>query len=398
MQNLPSQRLTTYNLVNSAFEINRKSVVSWETIQNLSVLIDIFCLYDHAVVLGGQGSQDNVVLEFEKRHAESGMSVPGEQFFLVEQLAQNSDSVRRATKQHLALFLGAGSASGIHQHIGDYVFDELFDTTLRMSGIRREPYEPDSTDQIEFGREWLLTVPERKDISNELLREQEAAKGVSYLMRTFMYLAYADSNRLVLTADATRMPVLDQVAQVEEQFRGKLIQHLRAKWQENPVTLGSALWSRISPLSSIVYERAAPRRERIWKEMIELRAELAPVRQRLRAIEDQSLYATSLKDAEDAIRALNGIIEEIDRSFQGDHNLIHTSVKPFLSFGKSIAGPGDLHHPKAWLEALIQSPVAVLSRIINRRGAIEIHRLRSQMPPNGRLSSAVSRLFGDTIL
>jgi hypothetical protein len=78
---------------------------------------------------------------------------------------------------------------------------------------------PDLPDTLQTGLEWLQTLPADMDIAAQLEREEDVHRAVTFLARTFLYVASADALDLPLTADGTRSPVLQHIARTENSLR-----------------------------------------------------------------------------------------------------------------------------------------------------------------------------------
>ena len=77
-----------------------------------------------------------------------------------------------------------------------------------------------------------------------------------FLARTFLYVAYADSYRIPLTSDTTRVPVLEAAVHTERNLRQRLLKRLNERSQETLLTDdfgGLDLTRNITPLASVVF-------------------------------------------------------------------------------------------------------------------------------------------------
>jgi hypothetical protein len=153
--------------------------------------------------------------------------------------------------------------------------------------------------------------------------------------------------------------------------------------------------NRVSPLAAVVFERAKPDKKRIAAEMDLLRAELAPLRRRLRGAEDK-IFSGKGTEVTDAVNDWDLVVDELGRRFGREPHLI--SLDGILRFGRDAAEVADsVSKPKAWMAALLGLPFDVLRRIVARRPAIELHTLQREIPGSGRLKRVLLELFGSDI-
>ena len=172
-------------------------------------------------------------------------------------------------------------------HLGAYLeetekttqFEPLFMAIARPDSVSRAFSRDASTERdVAMGRDWLQTLPPGTNILEQLTREEDVHRGTMFLARTFLYLAYADSYRLPLTSDTARVPVLEGAVHTERNLRQRLLKRLNERSQETLLTDdfgGLDLTRNITPLASVVFERACPDKRNIAKEMQRLREELA---------------------------------------------------------------------------------------------------------------------------
>src|SRR5262249_44421922 len=145
--------------------------------------------------------------------------------------------------------------------------------------------------------------------------------------------------------------------------------------------LAKTLRSILRRFAAIVFDRAK-RKTDIAREMDRLRRKLAPLRQRLRDAEDAS-WGT-LSDEQNAEEKWERVLAEIKQAF-GKRGALF-SVRKVLNFA---GGQGELldepHKKGKWVKALLGMPLEVILRIIDRQPAIEIHRLKKNMPGKEKL-------------
>jgi hypothetical protein len=373
------RRLITQNLLaGGALLENKSQPVTWDIVGDLSILIDIFCLYDTVEVMG--------------RQAYSMLPKAGSEFYgaldrVLKVDEVRSDKVLAAACAHLVAFIGENRSVD--------EFEPLFRRMQHPDSIERAySPSPDGPDEVTTGKLWLQTLPDGADIVSELDREPYVHRSVTFLARTFVYLAQADASGLVLTPDRARSEVLEAVTNEEKKLRKALRAQILEKMNEafQDSRLGDELnvTRDITPLAAIVFGRASPRRSNIPREMVRLRDELEPLRTRLRGIEEELFWGK--RDTEvAAFRKWQGVFEEIEREFGKGDSLVNISGG--LSFAEGVAGAAvKPHEPKGWFQ-LLSLPIDVVRRILRRRTIVELRHLRSELPASDSLWRKVEWLL-----
>jgi hypothetical protein len=377
----PGQRLITQNLLASAALIESQERVNWTTIEDLSALIDLFCLYDRAIVIGHKNDRPQF-------GTQSGLFDLLQDFvnFRPPEEEIKVEAFSRSATQHLATFLGDEKDSDRFK----FVFAKVF----RSAHYNWAVTPPDTPDDLEIGKQWLLAAPAHADLVELLKGKSEYAyNATGFLVRTFFYLAYANVHQIVFTPDTTRASVLENILAKEEQFRGRLLKRLQEPWKDHQMLDG-----RVAPLAAIIFKRAYPDKRNIPMEMAKLREELAPLRKRLHDIEDRLLWR-SYDEALAAEAQWNYILAEIERDFT-ELAFKHASAEVKIRKALNLAGPvGDLMDkpmsPGTWAKALLGAPLEAVYRVLRRRPVIEIHRLKHQLPGPLQLEGLISNLFGE---
>lgn len=373
----PSDRLTTQNLVISAGFAEQANTPDWASIQDLATLIDLFCMYDSVSILGrpGQGF-----------HSRLGEVLISSGFLQTANPDANmAKAVSETAKRHLLAYLG--------EETGD-AFDGLLQYALSASAFHNLYDSPDRGHEVDQGVEWLRTTPTKSDVLEQLRREASVGRATTFVVRSFLYLAFGDLNGLVFVPDAVRTSVVKQVVVGEQELRARLVQAVSQA--ASPLMVpGGISFSRLSPLAAVVFERAQPDKRRIAAEMDLLRAELAPLRTRLRKAEHAIFYGKGAEVA-DAARKWKAVSDELRQSFGEEPHLV--SLDGFLDFGKDLGKVAtDPKKPSAWTKSLLGLPVNVIRRVLLRRKAVELHQLRREVPAAGKLQNSIERLFGSKV-
>jgi hypothetical protein len=371
-------RLTTQNLVISAGFAEQAKTPDWASIHDLATLIDLFCLYDSVSILGRPG------LGFHSRLGEVLISSG----FLQTEIpdAGMARTVSETAKRHLLAYLGEEESDAY-----DGLLQFALSPDVCVHGLGPNP---DRALEVQQGDAWLRTTPTKTDVLEQLRREAGAAPATTFVVRSFLYLAFGDSTGLVFVPDAARTSVVKHVVAVEQELRAKLLQTV-SQSASPTMLLNDINYSRFSPLAAVVFERAQPDKRRIAPEMDSLRAQLAPLRARLRTAEQTILYGQGV-EIPDAVHRWNAVNDELRRSFGEEPHLV--SLDGFLAFGKDV---GELatnpKKPSAWMKSLLGLPVDIIRRVLLRRQAVELHRLRREVPGAGRLHRSITSLFGANI-
>jgi hypothetical protein len=291
-------------------------------------------------------------------------------------------------------------------HLGAYLggtentmqLEALFTAVLRPDSVPKVfSRDPDTEYDVAMGRDWLQTLPPDTNILEQLTREENVHRATTFLARTFLYVAYAESYHIPLTSDTTRVPILEAAVHTERNLRQQLLKRLNEQSKEGLLTDdfgGVELTREITPLASVVFERAYPDKKNIAKEMQRLREQLAPIRVRI-ADAEMNFNRGSRQQEIEVDKKWQKVFDEIERQFGKGEGLLKLSS--LLGFSEAGVGaylkPGD---PKGWFK-LIDLPLEVVRRIHARRAVVELHRIRPEIPSSGRLWDIVTRLFGDQL-
>jgi hypothetical protein len=379
-------RLITQNLLTSAAYAVREKEPDWLSIQDLSVLIELYCLYDRAVVIGREANYainnwDDPLFDLFKRT----------DFINAAYIEQDDEGERlvRTAQRHLLTFLGEQDSAKYRDLIKQSL--NAPQATYELSRI------PDRGEELSVGQEYLLTTPSRADILQELDRDKAYSRATTFLVRTFLYLAYADVANLAYTPDLTRSAVSAAVCDAEQLFRDRLLNAMKSSWTGDaefvdPSVDRLQLQRKLSPLATIVLERAYPDRNRIVPEIEHLRAELSDVRKKLRDAEDK-LQWRSRKERQKAEQEWNAVFQEVERTYGQEEEL--TSVKGIIRFAVSLIDvPSEPDNYAAWAAEILSIPIQAAVKLLRRRTLVDIHRLHRDLPAPGRLRTSVNRLFG----
>ncbi len=408
----PGRRLVTYNLLNSAL-----ACLSWRAddanliqVEDLCTLVDLFCLHDGVVLLGRNWEWDGPKLA-ERNDLAAALA---ECNFIHEVNPWNleGNDLDRAHAKHLAAFLERdldifekklptvvdglaedyvefkmrgymAAPTDLMEHLHERARSERsnWDAHVRLGG---------APDRWPEQMRWVGTVPKRSAMVAALAEEARQNQRMhKFIMRTFVYVAYADVQRMPFTPDTARHPVVEGIVAGEDQFRGRLQSALKKVVAET--TPGDKdLLRRVPPLAAVLFERARTVHN-IVPELVRLRNDLAPLRETLRNLEQQMLYESRDK-AIGAAAKWDQAVDEVERNFGLEPRLITGKLALQLGehLGEAVDNPTTF---KSWWAALAQLPAEVIRRLIARHTLIELHRLRPELPASERLRGAIQRIF-----
>jgi hypothetical protein len=372
-------RLLTQNLLVSASSCEGTGALRWDAIHDLCVLIDLFCLYDELRILGRQAYS-----MYPRADSDFWIAIDN---VVKRDDAQADHRIIEAACGHLGAYLGQAEDTE--------VFEPLFTDLLTPDSVTRSfSYHPDTEQDVAMGREWLQTLPPGTDVVEQLAREKDIHRPATFLVRTFLYLAYADAHRIPLTPDTARVPVLEGAKRRERNLRSQLLTKLNEQSREGSLTDDFGDLERVTPLASVVFERAWQHETSIPDEMRKLRDDLSRFRARIAESEKRLLWGNR-KDELKASQNWQDIFAEIERDLGKGESLLKLSS--LLGFAEGAVGayakPEDV---KSWFK-LVDLPREIIQRISARRSVIELHHLGDEMPSSGRLRWLVDRLFGDRL-
>jgi hypothetical protein len=274
-------------------------------------------------------------------------------------------------------------------------FRKLIEATLDPSHISRAfSLNPDSVEDFNVGAAWLRTFPKGLDIKNALYRETNCHRSVTFFVRTFLYLTYAEVNDLPLTPDATRAAAVEGIVREEGNIRHRVRDTLGRAFPNRFLTDEVELTRAITPLASIVFDRAYPRKENIPKEIERLRTELKPFRTRVQDAEKNLIWATGREEAK-AKWKWEAVYKELEAEFGRGEGLVNVDIKNGLSTVESATRFAESPTKVSFAIKTVGLPLDVLATFVRRRPAVEIFRLGSKIPSSHSLKKTAYALFGD---
>lgn len=379
---LSTDRVITQNLVLTATQAETQTQVGSNAVRDLSTLINLVALYDQVFVLGRGAEFYNNTF-----HSDLLSYLISANIVRTQPLDQNdSAKIGEIAHGHLAFYLGQQSV-------------EEFDDVLRFALSPKEAlsgltYVPDTVEDVRIGDSWLRTVPKDADILQMLRAKENISRGGTFLMRTFLYLAYSDFFKVPFTSDSARTTVVSTVLKKEDDFfRSKILKTLQKEFENYSSSSVDGPSQMVSPFAAVVFDRCNGNRSRLVKEIQRIRDELRPTRERLREIEWDSYWVNWTEHLK-AKNKIKDVLSEIHEHFGSHPGLI--SWKRGISFAEEAGGIIESPtSPTAWVKTFLSLPAHVARRLISRRPIAEIHSLQQAIPGPRALDKTIHDLFGD---
>lgn len=379
---MASKRLVTWNLFFSASAYERGEPVSLEVLEDLSALIDLLCLYEELQVLGDPEHPPFLTHQtpfFDGIRESSAVRVTRPD-------ANQEERLATLTRSHLGVFLPSTAAGEL---------DDWVEHALALSEVPNERERVATMNAAaRLNPPEFIADPNPEDVA-EALKEPKDPFGLRpFVVRSFMYLAYAELSDTPWAPDAMRNPLMSAALRSERDIASQLRQTLRDQWEKYPELGVVDVRKRVSPFAAIVLERCKGDRTAIVSEAMRLRHELKSIRDQMSDTE-RDLHDGSRDAATKAARKWTGILNEISQSYGPSPRIVD------ITSGLGLAEDAteiieDVSSAKAWVKGLANRPVQAVVRLFRRRPVAHIHRLRAELPASGRLLAALRRVFPET--
>jgi len=367
------RRLVTQNLLASAARFEQPGKPEPGTIDDLSTFIDLYCLYDKLVLMRDPSSEHLL-----DAHSSLFTLLKKNKTIIQEDIpSEVSKVIRKDAEQRLRIFLWGEDSDETEDWLADFMDPENIKRQMKQWSLH-----PEKKEHFSIGRKWLKNVPSYKDLLGQLQDENER-RSTFFVARTFFYLAFANLTKYTFTPDAARSAVAVPVLTRERLFIDELLNTLKSDYK--PHAVYPELEAMISPLSVIVYERAA-RKETIISEVEALREELASTREAIQSLEDEALNKGE-KQKQKALKKWKGILAEVHSNFKGVG--LRITREQALNLGEAAL---EIPNPKSLLKP-INVTWEFIERIVKRGPVIEIHKLVPQLGSTDRVERAIKRLF-----
>lgn len=373
-----ARRLVTHGLIHEAACFEAAKDLDWHSVHELSVFIDLFCLYDDVAALNWN------LRSFPQDGSSEFFGLLEDEKFIRNYDAHEHPRAMDAACARLGVALGGNAVIGNSHQVVELCTNSEFLKPV-AAFFPREPSE------FQRGWEWLRTMGPHENIREKLENDKDVLLGTVFLVRSFLYASLAEVSGMPFVPDLARSSALLPVIVGEKNLRQQIIDRLGAAFHGQPLSDDFGLTRNVTPLAGIVFDRAFPKKANVVPEMARLRNELAPLRARLRTYEDIIQTGTAVDEIA-AGRKWSRAFKELEDEFGKGDGIITIDVLLRLAAAGSRILVDPLS-PGKWLDALIGQPKEWLSQMINNKPLIEIHRLRKQMPATGRLHHSISRLF-----
>lgn len=110
--------------------------------------------------------------------------------------ARTTKTVTEIAKRHLLAYVGEETSDA---------FDRLVQSTLSPDSTLYGLYAtPDRYLEVQKGAEWLRTTPTKSDVLEQLRLETGVGRATTFVFRSFLYMAFGESNGLVFVPDAVQ--------------------------------------------------------------------------------------------------------------------------------------------------------------------------------------------------
>jgi hypothetical protein len=403
---LKNKRLITWNLLTSAAVYQTMDYRNDPSVYDLASLINLFCLYDNVYVLK-RGENDLL-----SRLPSDMANLLQEEEFVKNWFPSSVDEaaeISRVANAHLLTFL---------QEKETDKFQKLVTHALKPSAVQYGLINtPDHSDALDLARLWLQTAPDRGDLVQQLEKEEpDSGRALTFLIRTFLYLACADKAEANFWPDTARIIALEPVLKEEAQLREAILSSLEEQLQREFVESYRELCTTprpqpvISPFAALVFERAGNDRQNIIQQMKKIRKDAAELRAQIREI-DTRWQSGSAYDAAKAREDWQEVLKDVEKYWQtknyklGQVVLVLRWALKFtgsiLELTTGIATQDLIKSLKGGVQSgnnILEFPLDALKKLVQTNTVVEMHRLLppGEVPNPQRLEAMLDNLFGTT--
>jgi hypothetical protein len=372
-----ARRLVTHNLLHEAAYFEAAKSITWFSIRELSVFIDLFCLYDDIAVL------DWNLRSFPRDGSSEFFGLLEDAKFVRNYEAHGDTRVTDSACAHLGFALGRNAVIDDCRQVVELCTNADFVGQV-AAFFPREQHE------LQRGWDWLRAIRPDENIRAEFESDKDILRSTVFLVRTFLYASLAEVWGMPFVPDLARSSALRPMVKGEGNLRQQILEKLRTVFQEQPLGDDFGLTRNVTALAGIVFGRALEKGN-VVQEMAKLRNELAPLRARLRKFEDIIQHGTAAEETA-AKGEWSRAFEELEHEFgEGDGNVtINVILRLAAAASRILSDPTAIGR---WIDAIMGQPKEWLLETLNKKPLIEIHQLRKDMPATGRLRGDIARLF-----
>jgi hypothetical protein len=363
-------RLVTQNFITAAARCEEDAPMTWSMLEQLSVLIDLVCLYDQVNFVGQRAFNRVEDIPF-------GPYVVCPSAFNVRVF--NPGNIDSAASR---------LANYLRDPAGPERYTPLLYDILNL-GNQDRSYNPDpgQIQELALGELWLRTLPDRSDPVGALRSDENVFRSVTFFLRTFLYLAFAEQSQIPFTPDSARGSFLPALVENERMLRRRIMTVLKESVEETAIIGDLHVVRATTPLATRVYAEAANRRE-IWTVAAQLREDLWSLRANIRAAEDDLFWAKQQEQARAAAKWEHVFGELKLRYGKGQG---YVTADGLVGFAEKAL---DVVHDHSQWPKLGTVLVEPLKRMLTRRPIIELYKLVEDAPGTAQTERDIKRLFG----
>ena len=272
--------LMTWNAFFSASAYERNEPGGWAAVEDLVSVVDALCFQEEISVLGDPRHRP-----FAAHDSSFFDAIRRSKVLTVDSL---NDSLRaraaELARKHAVLFFGPRNLRRLESWIS-----EAFTLNEFRSAVSRPTMNLDvrtrTPNEIR-----LLTV---SALANRVAAPHDW-NARTFTSRTFMYYACAEMLQREFLPDAARKGIIQSVTKEERRWSVRVGNAATAAWREFPET-GRMFRQRLSPFTAELLERCDGDAHRLAPELLALREELRPVREKLRSLEFRRIHQHAAK-------------------------------------------------------------------------------------------------------
>jgi|ERR1041385_1079612 hypothetical protein len=364
-------RLVTQNLlVSAAAATEPDREVTEENVEDLAAVISLSCLYDQLVLVGPQHLLDfNQPLLTFLRNTVVATESPS---------THDWEKAVKTAERYAGAFLGIGRLRN-----ADQMFERMYHMSRRY-GLDNTEMREDGPDDIELGKRLLSDVRSVEDVQ-KFVGEYSSWIMISYVLRTFLYIAFSDRLGMPIAVDAARQPLVAQIADDSQRRVREIILETMADGARSDTSLRRPVRRIASPFAAIVFNESKDR-EGVIRRLQTLREENLEFRLKLRPLEGKLDNARGI-EREQAEAHLTAAIESLAYRYSVKTTQ-DLAIRRIVALAKPAANlialkPGD---------ALEAAAAKLLSKDAETTLA-ELHKLQRNLPASAEQDADIRRLF-----
>jgi hypothetical protein len=405
---LRDELLITTNLLSSSSALLQGMQYGRDAlIRDMSSLIDLFCLYDNVYTLARHSDGIDPGWELSGR---LGELLQEQEFVKAWVPCENeTEEIALAANAHLLTFLQEEATTDKFQNL---IAHALTPDAVKY-GLRHHP-TPDDDEAIKLGQQWLATAPDRGDLVAQLEKEDPIyGRALTFLIRTFLYLACADKAGANFRPDTARDAALQPVLTEQERLRDNLQERLGTTMEDTYLKLAMkpAALPLASPFAALVFQRAGDDKEAIVREMKKLREQAAGLRLAVQDIETKWRQARTADEADRVKKDWEEVVKELSGYWPRSYRRELATVvgrwalrfaAPMISIMGNSLAQNWFSVPESAVsaaDALADTPVHELKKLVQGGTVIEMYRVlpRNEVPNPEQVPALLERLLSPSL-